>query len=74
MHDTQLPKLSFDKKNVFGRSHSSSVLTVHFQNIFIIHETDLKYHAAFKVEFQPFNRSYSQLTFFNFLRMKYFHH
>ena len=25
------------------------------------------YHAACKVEFQPFNRSYSQLTFFNFL-------
>ena len=26
----------------------------------------LTYHAAFKVEFQPINRSYSQLTFFNF--------
>ena len=25
------------------------------------------YHAACKVEFQPFKRSYSQLTFFNFL-------
>ena len=25
------------------------------------------YHAACKVEFQPFNRSYSQLTFFNFI-------
>ena len=25
------------------------------------------YHAACKVEFQPFTRSYSQLTFFNFL-------
>ena len=24
------------------------------------------YHAACKVEFQPFNRSYSQLTFFIF--------
>ena len=24
------------------------------------------YHAACKVEFQPFKRSYSQLTFFNF--------
>ena len=24
------------------------------------------YHAACKVEFQPFNRSYSQMTFFNF--------
>ena len=27
-------------------------------------------HAACKVEFQPFNRSYSQLTFFNFLFKK----
>ena len=25
------------------------------------------YHAAYKVEFQPFKRLYSQLTFFNFL-------
>ena len=29
--------------------------------------TCLMYHAACKVEFQPFKRSYSQLTFFNFL-------
>ena len=27
----------------------------------------LMYHTACKVEFQPFTRSYSQLTFFNFL-------
>ena len=27
----------------------------------------LMYHAAYKVEFQPFKRLYSQLTFFNFL-------
>ena len=27
----------------------------------------LMYHAACKVEFQPFKRLYSQLTFFNFL-------
>ena len=27
----------------------------------------LMYHAACKVEFQPFTRSYSQLTFSNFL-------
>ena len=26
----------------------------------------LMYHAAWKVEFQPFKRLYSQLTFFNF--------
>ena len=28
------------------------------------------YHAACKVEFQPFKRSYSQLTFFNFFLEK----
>ena len=28
--------------------------------------TRLMYHAACKVEFQPFKRSYSQLTFFDF--------
>ena len=28
------------------------------------------YHAACKVEFNPFNRSYSQLTFFNFYTSK----
>ena len=29
--------------------------------------TRVMYHAACKVEFQPFKRLYSQLTFFNFL-------
>ena len=32
-----------------------------------IMRTRLMYHAACKVEFQPFKRLYSQLTFFNFL-------
>ena len=32
--------------------------------------TCLMYHAACKVEFQPCNRSYSQLTFLNFV-LKY---
>ena len=31
----------------------------------------LTYHAACKVEFQPFNWSYSQPTFFIFLSMLY---
>ena len=30
------------------------------------------YHAACKVEFQPFKRSYSQLTFFNFFLFYYY--
>ena len=34
---------------------------------FIFYSFFFMYHAACKVEFQPFNRSYSQLTFFNFL-------
>ena len=29
--------------------------------------TRLMYHAACKVEFQPFKQLYSQLTFFNFI-------
>ena len=32
--------------------------------------TRLMYHAACKVEFQPFKRLYSQLTFFNFFIKK----
>ena len=28
------------------------------------------YHAACKVEWQPFNRSYAHLTFFNFYKIK----
>ena len=32
-----------------------------------IMRTCLMYHAAYKVEFQPFKRLYSQLTFFNFI-------
>ena len=32
-----------------------------------VQRTCLMYHGACKVEFQPFNRSYSQLTFFNVL-------
>ena len=32
--------------------------------------TRLMYHAACKVEFQPFKRSYSQLTFFNLKKKK----
>ena len=35
-----------------------------------VQRTCLMYHAACKVEFQPFNRSYSQLTFFIFLCKK----
>ena len=36
--------------------------------------TCLMYHAACKVEFQPFKRSYSQLTFFNFLCLVHKNH
>ena len=32
--------------------------------------TCLMYHAACKVEFEPFKRSYSQLTFFNFKKKR----
>ena len=48
-----------------------SYLVSDFQVPFFFYEIKLckylMYHAACKVEFQPFTRSYSQLTFFNFL-------
>ena len=43
--------------------NSHIVRLVHKNHII---RTCLMYHAACKVEFQPFKRSYSQLTFFNF--------
>ena len=44
-----------------------SVRLVHKNRII---RTCLMYHAACKVEFHPFKRSYSQLTFFNFKKKK----
>ena len=36
----------------------------------VYHTSETKmYYAACKFEFHPFNRSYSQLTFFNFYKM-----
>jgi len=43
-------------------NHIVGLLIVHKKHIM---RTCLMYHAACKVEFQPFKRSYSQLTFFN---------
>ena len=45
-------------------------------NVGLVHKnhivrTCLMYHAACKVEFQPFKRLYSQLTFFNFLKIRF---
>ena len=45
-------------------NHNHIVRFVHKNHII---RTCLMYHAACKVEFQPFTRSYSQLAFFNFL-------
>ena len=47
-------------------------LSINNHIVSLVHEnhiilTCLMYHAACKVEFQPFKRSHSQLTFFNFL-------
>ena len=39
--------------------------------ILFMRNIDVLYHAACKVEFQPFNRSYSQLTFTQFLYKMY---
>ena len=43
-------------------NHIVGLLIVHKKHLM---RTCLMYHAACKVEFQPFKRSYSQLTFFN---------
>ena len=48
-------KLSINN-NIVGLVHENHII-----------RTCLMYHAACKVEFQSFKRSYSQLTFFNFL-------
>ena len=45
-----------------------------FFNVRLVHKKHiirpcLMYHAACKVEFQPFKRPYSQLTFFNFSKI-----
>ena len=63
--------LRFSKKlsvnnHIVGLVHRNhvinEVLNKHVQR------TCLMYHAACKVEFQPFNQSYSKLTFFNFFK------
>ena len=57
---TQLAKLSF--YHSMDRTHSWR-----FSIFYNVQRTRLMYHAACKVEFQPFNRSYSQLTSFIFV-------
>ena len=60
-----LCKIEYYRNN----NHIVRLLIVHKKHII---RTCLIYHAAFKVEFQPFKRSYSQLTFFNskFFKLK----
>ena len=63
LHTTAVPpgiRLSNQK-----RPNVHIVRLVHKNHII---RTWLMYHAACKVEFQPFKRSYSQLTFFNFYK------
>ena len=57
------------------QEHLFASVRLRFFTMYILQKNDnlckycvyLMYHAACKVEFQPFTRSYSQLTFFNFL-------
>ena len=51
---TSLPPIT--SNHIVGLVHKNHII-----------RTCLMYHAACKVEFQPFTRWYSQLTFFNFL-------
>ena len=52
--------------------HARTILCNNNRIVGVVHKkhiirTRLIYHAACNVEFQPFKRLYSQLTFFNFL-------
>ena len=60
------------KKNIeHARTIFCVKLSINNHIVGLVHKnhiirTRLMYHAACKVEFQPFKRLYSQLTFFNF--------
>ena len=54
-------------RTIFCVKRSNNNHIVRFVQKNYIIRTCLMYHAACKVEFRPFKRSYSQLTFFNFL-------
>ena len=60
-------KLSINN-HVVGLVHKNHIVNEIYNKH--VQRTCLMYHAACKVEFQPFKRSYSQLTFFNFLLHK----
>ena len=57
-------KLSINN-HIVGLVHEKHIIN-EIQNKHV-QQTCLMYHAACKVEVQPFKRSYSQRTFFNFL-------
>ena len=62
--------LAFSSRQ-FTIKHGIVKLSINNHIVRLVHKnhiirTCLMYHAACKVEFQPFTRSYSQLTFFNF--------
>ena len=48
--------------------HSTNIEQARPTNVSDVPRSLHSYHAACKVEFQPFKRSYSQLTFFNILQ------
>ena len=66
---TEYSQLTFFNERFFVKlSINNHIVGLVHKNRII--RTCLMYHAACKVEFQPFARSYSQLTFFNFLIKK----
>ena len=69
MVNTQQSKITISYIQSKSSIEWMTVHTIIYNNCngYIIIRTCLMYHAACKVEFQPFKRSYSQLTFFNFL-------
>ena len=68
--------ISFIRINIeYARTIFCVKLSINNHIVGLVHKnhilrTRLMYHAACKVEFQPFKRLYSQLTFFNFLCKK----
>ena len=65
-------KILHKDKTEHARTISCVKLSINDHTVGLVHKnqivrTRLMYHAACKVEFRPFKRLYSQLTFFSFL-------
>ena len=68
-HPGASPTDILHKDKTYQVEHARTIfcvkLSINNDIVGLVHKN--QYHAACKVEFQSFERSYSQLTFFNFL-------